>query len=140
MAFFVDYQKNFATINYCILQYKLYNYGLRRKFLKIIKNFISERSYKVRYNSKFSSTYAINIGLPQGSVLSPLLFLIYVNYIFKLPENMSTSIFADDTTLLLKNKSFEKMITSTKNDLIKYRECTTANRLSLNLNKVIFTT
>ena len=48
---------------------------------------------------------------------------------------MSTTLFADDTTLLFKNKSFEKLIISTKNELIKYREWTIANRLSLNVNK-----
>ena len=128
-------KKAFDALNHYILKKKLYRYGINGNVLILTKSLITERKYQVRVNSKFASAYTISKGVPQISVLSPIIFLIYSIDIFKISQNMSTIIFADNATLIFRNKSLENLIISNNNESIKYREQTIANRLSLNLNK-----
>ena len=113
--FFVDYKKASDTIYRYIFQNKLYRYGTRGNVLNLLKSFISDRKYQVGLNSRLLSAYTINIGLLQASVFSPILFFTYKNDVFKLQEDMSTIIFADETTLLFRNKTFEDLLISTNN-------------------------
>ena len=75
----MDLSKAFDVLDHQILATKLEHYGFRGKFLEMLLNFVSNRNYFVSTNGSKSITKTVNIGVPQGSTLGPLLFLLYVN-------------------------------------------------------------
>ena len=96
---FLDIQKAFDKIWHSGLLYKLKRIGINGDLLKLIESYLKNRSQRVVLNSSFSEFLNIVSGVPQGSILGPLLFLIYLNDIV---DNISCpiSLFADDTSLL----------------------------------------
>ena len=78
-AVFMDLSKAFDVMNHDILETKLHHYGFRGTFLKLLMSFVRDRKYFVNINEVNSKTKNVNIGVPQGSTLGPLLFLLYVN-------------------------------------------------------------
>ena len=76
---FLDLQKAFDCVDHSILLGKLHHYGIRGVPLKLIESFLSDRRQYVKIGANKSSTVYVNIGTPQGSTLSPLLFLIFIN-------------------------------------------------------------
>ena len=105
---FLDITKAFDTIDHSILLNKLEIFGFRGQFEKLIQSYLNNREQYVFFQSKTSDIKNIKNGVPQGSVLSPLLFLIFVN---DLPTNMQKSeitLFAGDTNILFGEKNFEK--------------------------------
>ena len=135
ISIFIDYQKAFDTINHIILLGKLEKYGIRGTALALIKNYITDRKQQVRLNASLSDAKCTNIGLPQGSVISPLLFLLYINDINYLSTKMAIILYADDTTLVFQNNSYADLINTCNTELEKFRNWSIANRLSLNVNK-----
>ena len=97
-AIALDISKAFDRVWHAGLLHKLKAYGISGSVLAIIKSFLSNRKIKVVLNGESSSEYAVNSGVPQGSVLGPILFLIFIN---DLPDDLMcrVGIFADDTTL-----------------------------------------
>ena len=79
ISVFLDLSKAFDVIDHKILAMKLEYYGFRGKFKDFLLSFIKDRKYFVNINGKNSETKTVNIGVPQGSTLGPLLFLIYIN-------------------------------------------------------------
>ncbi len=97
----LDFSKAFDKVNHTKLIYKLHFYGIRGETLTWIKSFLDNRSQSVILNGAHSDIIDVASGVPQGSVLGPLLFLIYIN---DLPEHVSSSkvrLFADDTAIYL---------------------------------------
>ena len=78
-ALFLDLKKAFDTVDYDILLQKLYNNGVTGNTLNWFKSYLSDRMQTVNINSTLSDFKNVNIGIPQGSILGPLLFIIYVN-------------------------------------------------------------
>ena len=97
-AIALDISKAFDRVWHSGLLHKLQAYGISGKILGIIKSFLTDRSLRVTLDGVSSSSFPINAGVPQGSILGPTLFLLYIN---DLPENIlqNIDIFADDTTL-----------------------------------------
>lgn len=95
---YLDFEKAFDRVPHNRLLYKLEHYGVRGHLLKFISSFLKDRFYQVRVNGSMSARYKVQSGVPQGSVLGPLLFL---TYICDLAENIQSAIvfFADDTKL-----------------------------------------
>ena len=116
MAIFCDLRKAFDTVNHTILLSKLEKIGIRNRELKWFKNYLSGRRQFVSVNGVCSSFLEVLLGVPQGSILGPLLFLIYIN---DLPgcSNFFTLLFADDTTLLAKADSPEELYSIANNEL-----------------------
>lgn len=100
MAFFIDFRKAFDLIDpfFDLLFLKLFHYGFDNFSLKLMKNYFNMRSQSTRINKSISEPLPIRLGVPQGSILGPLLFLIFINH---MPFNtdLSTILFADDTSL-----------------------------------------
>ena len=96
---FMDLSRAFDVMDHDILEIKLKHYGFRGNFLKLIMSFVRHRKYFVNINGLNSETKVVNIGVPQGSTLGPLLFLIYVNDMINCSSILHFTLFADDTTL-----------------------------------------
>lgn len=97
---YLDYQKAFDTVSHEKLLYKLEKYGIRDKVLNWIRAFLSNRTQAVCIDGVFSSISQVLSGVPQGSVLGPILFLLYVNDVIdKIPDKVEIKLFADDVKI-----------------------------------------
>ena len=135
VAVFMDLSKAFDVLDHDILYKKLEHYGFRGKILELIKSFISNRKYFVSVNGSTSDTKTVNIGVPQGSTLGPLLFLIYVNDMCNSSSILNFTQFADDTTITHSGPDLELLTKEIEQELAKVLEWLLANKLIINLTK-----
>ena len=98
---FIDLQKTFDTVSHEILLEKLKNYGIRSKQNDWFRSFLTNRKQYVSMEGFFSQTKIVKCGVPQGSTLGPLLFLIYINDLTNALEKSIGHHFADNTNLLI---------------------------------------
>jgi len=138
ISVFIDFSKAFDTLDHKILLTKLNHFGIRGHPLKLVENYLYERTQAVFYKNKISNPQPIICGIPQGSILGPLLFLIYINDIYTSSSVLNFILFADDTTILLANKSLANLLLIINKELVKVNEWCQVNRLSLNINKTNF--
>ena len=131
----LDFSKAFDTVNHEILLSKLHHYGIRDNAYAWLKSYLCNRTQFVSYNTYKSSEKVITCGVPQGSILGPLLFLIYINDLSKICCFTTPFLFADDTNLLHHNKDPKILEKEINQDLDKISEWLKANRLSLNIKK-----
>lgn len=101
MGIFLDITKAFDSVCHDILLHKLYNYGFRGNIYNLLKSYLSDRYIFTCINGKISSTTSINYGVPQGSVLGPLLFLLYINDMPNCIPGYNLKIFADDSNVFV---------------------------------------
>jgi len=132
---FLDLSKAFDTIKHNILLDKMAHYGFRGTVLDWFKNYLTDRKQFVEYNNHTSATKLINTGMPQGSILGPLGFIIYVNDIPNSVPDLSFILFADDTSAFTSHKDIDTLNTIMNNGLIKLNTWFQSNKLSLNLKK-----
>ena len=95
----IDLSKAFDTLNHDILLSKLGYYGVSGVELRLLSNYLSDRVQYVEYLGAISQSRSIGVGVPQGSILGPLLFLIYINDLPKSNDMFNILMYADDTTL-----------------------------------------
>ena len=134
-AIYMDLSKAFDVMNHKILEHKLEHYGFRGSFLKFIMSFLKDRQYFVNANGINSDIETLNIGVPQGSTLGPLLFLIYINDMKNSSILLKFLQFADDTTLLFSCKDFNHLKLVLESESEKVIDWLSANKLIINLKK-----
>ena len=135
IAVFIDFKKAFDTVNHNILLKKLMRYGIKDNELKWFQSYLSNRTQYFFVNGVLSSSQIISCGVPQGSILRPLLFFIYVN---DLPGCLSESIpnmYPDDTNITAYHTNINKVEHVLNKDLDILYRWLQANRLSLNVLK-----
>ena len=131
----IDFCKAFDTVDHSILLAKLEAYGVRGPALQILKNYLCNRSQVVRIGNCLSPPKPLQVGVPQGSCLGPLLFLVFVNDLPKFSSLASTVLYADDTAVSFQNSNLETLFSTVNHELIKFTEWTACNRLSINTDK-----
>ena len=139
LGVFIDLSKAFDTVNHDILLKKLDFYGIRGNTQKWLRSYLGNRKQYISFNKHgFTDLCNIICGVPQGSILGPLLFLIYVNDLYKASSELSAVMFADDTNLFLSDKSIDSLFTKMNSELLKVSTWFKANKLSLNISKTKF--
>ena len=132
---FIDLQKAFDTVDHEILLSKLCHYGIRGTSNNWFRSYLTNRQQFVTVNGKDSDLRTMKFGVPQGSVLGPLLFLIYINDLYLSIKYSTARHFADDTCLLIHHKSLKKIKKLLNRDLKSLNEWLKANKISLNAGK-----
>ena len=132
---FVDLQKAFDTVDHTILLNKLYHYGIRGTSNEWFKSYLTNRTQFVTINGTDSDIRSMEFGVPQGSVLGPLLFLLYINDLHNCIKYSTVRHFADDTNLLLVNSSLKQLKKHINIDLRCLSTWLKANKISLNVSK-----
>ena len=133
-AIFLDLEKAFNTVNHNILLRKLEKYGIRGLPLKLMESYLSERKQVTKIGNCISEKLDINTGVPQGSCLGPLLFMIYINDLH-LCTKFNATLFADDACLSLSNQNIHDLETEINYELQNVNSWLHKNKLFLNHNK-----
>ena len=132
---FLDFSKAFDTVDHNILLQKMDKYGICDVELQWFKDYLSNRMQYVTYNNYKSSQAKIHCGVPQGSILGPILFLLYINDLTSVSEYCFSVLFADDTNMFITGKDMDVLCHQLNEDLRNVQEWLQCNKLSLNVLK-----
>ena len=137
LAIFLDFKNAFDSVPHTILLQKLQHYGIRGNILKWFESYLQGRTQTTKYGNQKSQTLPITTGLPQGSVLGPILFNIYINDLINVSETLNTTCFCDDSLLFASSENLESLVLLFNEELHKIYKWTIANKLVLNTDKTV---
>ena len=134
---YIDLSKAFDTLTFDILLYKLKYYGVTDTALDLMKSYLTNRKQYVVFDGCQSEHTEIYTGVPQGSILGPLFFCIYINDLITVSDRLNFLMYADDTTIYFNLEDFSNIFKETdiNNELEKVNTWLKLNKLSLNTQK-----
>ena len=134
-ACFIDLRKAFDTVSHSILKKKILKFGINQNIIKWINDYLTNRQQRCIVNSVTSDYLDITCGVPQGSIMGPLLFLIYLNDITNNLHNSTVRLYADDTVIYTTNNSEDVAHNIISNELDIVTRWCDMNQLTMNLSK-----
>ena len=129
-----DLRKAFDTVSHQRLLLKLEHYGIRGIALQLLTNYLTDRMQFVNINNLCSNLECLTMGAPQGSILGPSLYIIYVND-FQYAVDCTPRLYADDICSLTEAKAAQEVKNSINNEMIKVTNWMISNQLTINLQK-----
>jgi len=135
---FIDLSKAFDTIDHSVLLDKLQMYGIRGKAIEWLRSYLTDWSQFVGIGKNQSNKKRIKCGVPQGSILGPLLFIIYINDIVNASTILSMVLFADDTNIFISGRDLSEICATSNKELHKLSRWFKLSILSLTLKKTNF--
>ena len=139
-ALFLDLSNTFDTLDHSLLLAKLSAYGFDNNSLGFVRSYLTSRIQRCKIENHFSNWREITTGVPQGSILGPLLFNIFINDIFVFVESSNICNYADDNTLFAFGKTFDEVTKKLQNDFLILHKWFFNNFLVLNSDKCHFVT
>ena len=138
LGIFLDLSKAFDTLDHDILIYKLHQYGIRGIVLELFKSYLQNRHQFVALNGFKSENKILKCGVPQGSILGPLLFILYINDLCNTSEVLKYILFADDTSIFMSHKDPVVLESVFNNELVNVSNWLYMNKLTVNTKKTNF--
>jgi hypothetical protein len=138
IGLFLDFSKAFDTIDHSILLQKLSHYGIRGIAANWVTSYLHNRKQVVTYNGVTSQECTVKCGVPQGSILGPLLFLLYINDLANICSKTFALLFVDDTNIFITGKNLHEIVSTLNEELKRISEWLKINKLSLNIDKTLF--
>jgi hypothetical protein len=135
---FVDFSKAFDTINHDLLLSKLNLYGFSNSSLNFFTSYLKDREQCVAIQSKVSSTLPVHCGVPQGSILGPILFCIFINDLPLYIEHCDSDLFADDTTMGTIGSDLDTIENDLTVDMGNVVRWSRLNRMLINFTKTTY--
>ena len=118
LGIFLDFSKAFDSLDHNIILFKLNYYGIRGSYLEWFRSYLSNRKQYVSIDGAASTLLPLTCGVPQGSIIGPLLFLIYINDISKSSDAVSFILFADDSNLFYSHTNINTLVDTMNSQLV----------------------
>ena len=138
IGIFIDFRKAFDTVDHAILLEKLNYYGIRGSALDWLQSYLCNRQQFVEFEGYSSNMQYLQCGVPQGSNLGPLLFLLYINDLAYVSPNLFAILFADDSNFFCTGKDIDDLVDAVNHELKAIVSWLNANKMSLNVDKTHF--
>ena len=135
LGLYLDLKKAFDTVDVELLLKKLHKYGIRNTCYKMLRSYLTDRIQCVKIRNTLSTFKQVTIGVPQGSILGPLLFILYINDLPNISKDITCLSYADDTAIIFKNKDPKKLQNIVDTVTHKMYDWFNANFLSINVSK-----